>query len=127
MVRTKADAYTKAASKAPRKQHILRGGNSPAASKNGKVNKYAGGNPYCPRPTPSWQKPITSFFAKCDEQEENMPPEASACASETSQLPTEENQMIAVDDQQPCCSGYRPEPGPSGSNDVKDFSSDDDS
>lgn len=24
--------------------------------------KYSGGNPYCPRETPAWQKPITSFF-----------------------------------------------------------------
>lgn len=25
-------------------------------------NKYAGGNPVCPRPTPKWQKGIGDFF-----------------------------------------------------------------
>lgn len=25
-------------------------------------NKYAGGNPVCPRPTPTWQKGIGDFF-----------------------------------------------------------------
>ena len=30
----------------------------------GKVNKYAGGNAYCPRPTPEWQKGIGAFIVK---------------------------------------------------------------
>lgn len=28
--------------------------------------KYSGGNPYCPRETPAWQKPITQFFQHHD-------------------------------------------------------------
>ena len=30
---------------------------------SGKANKYAGGNAYCPRPTPDWQKGISGFLS----------------------------------------------------------------
>ncbi|KAM4677601.1 PCNA-associated factor [Discoglossus pictus] len=72
MVRTKADAvassgsYRKAvAARAPRKAF----GSSPSASNSATSppskksdGKYAGGNPVCVRPTPTWQKGIGDFF-----------------------------------------------------------------
>jgi len=36
---------------------------------SGKVGKYAGGNPVCDRPTPDWQKGISSFLKKLPEKE----------------------------------------------------------
>ncbi|XP_030627722.1 PCNA-associated factor [Chanos chanos] len=70
MVRTKADSvpstYRKAvAASAPRKSlGASSSSNSPNNSQAGTPakNKYAGGNPVCPRPTPSWQKGIGDFF-----------------------------------------------------------------
>lgn len=41
-------------------------------------NKYAGGNPVCPRPTPTWQKGIGDFFGgppRKPEKENQMPQE----------------------------------------------------
>ncbi|KAM4748405.1 PCNA-associated factor [Rhinophrynus dorsalis] len=72
MVRTKADSagssgsYRKAvAARAPRKAFA----SNPSASNHvtsptGKKSesKYAGGNPVCVRPTPTWQKGIGDFF-----------------------------------------------------------------
>ncbi|XP_022251472.1 PCNA-associated factor-like [Limulus polyphemus] len=68
MVRTKGDNCAKkaVAAKAPRKALSTSAAgcsssmSSPARS--AKADKYAGGNPYCPRPTPSWQKEISAFF-----------------------------------------------------------------
>ncbi|XP_026057796.1 PCNA-associated factor-like [Carassius auratus] len=71
MVRTKADsvpgAYRKAvAASAPRKSLGASGSvnahSSGAQSGTPAKSKYAGGNPVCPRPTPSWQKGIGDFF-----------------------------------------------------------------
>ncbi|GIY03481.1 hypothetical protein CDAR_622631 [Caerostris darwini] len=64
MARTKADAAKKAGGKAPRKIHVLRNETGSAKGGKGKSDRYSGGNPYCPRPTPEWQKPITGFFSK---------------------------------------------------------------
>ncbi|XP_029993269.1 PCNA-associated factor [Sphaeramia orbicularis] len=71
MVRTKADSvpatYRKAvAAAAPRKSLGSSSANSASSSSSqsstpGK-GKYAGGNPVCPRPTPTWQKGIGDFF-----------------------------------------------------------------
>ncbi|KAK2834783.1 hypothetical protein Q7C36_015484 [Tachysurus vachellii] len=73
MVRTKADSvpssYRKAvAASAPRKSlgasssgNYSSSSSSSQASTPGK-NKYVGGNPVCPRPTPKWQKGIGDFF-----------------------------------------------------------------
>ncbi|GAB1869199.1 PCNA-associated factor [Camponotus japonicus] len=63
MVRTKADRVpSKAvASKAPRKAST----GTPVRKNNGRKNvgkSHGGGNPYHPRDTPEWQKPITSFM-----------------------------------------------------------------
>ncbi|KAL2738475.1 PCNA-associated factor-like [Vespula maculifrons] len=60
MVRTKADRIpTKAmGAKAPHKIASTTG-----AKKSGNRGKsYSGGNPYHPRETPEWQKPITNFM-----------------------------------------------------------------
>ncbi|XP_036391762.1 PCNA-associated factor-like [Megalops cyprinoides] len=70
MVRTKADGvpgtYRKAvAATAPRKSLVSSSSaNSASCSQAGTPakNKYAGGNPVCPRPTPTWQKGIGDFF-----------------------------------------------------------------
>ncbi|KAM3609545.1 uncharacterized protein V6R79_016656 [Siganus canaliculatus] len=70
MVRTKADSvpgtYRKAvAASAPRKSLGSSSANSSACSSQSATpakNKYAGGNPVCPRPTPTWQKGIGDFF-----------------------------------------------------------------
>ena len=48
---------------------------SPCHTFSGK-NKYAGGNAVCDRPTPDWQKDISSFFIKPKNTEkENAEPE----------------------------------------------------
>ncbi|XP_053175591.1 PCNA-associated factor [Scomber japonicus] len=70
MVRTKADSvpgtYRKAvAATAPRKSLGSSAANSSASSSQASTpakGKYAGGNPVCPRPTPTWQKGIGDFF-----------------------------------------------------------------
>ncbi|CAF89754.1 unnamed protein product [Tetraodon nigroviridis] len=69
MVRTKADSvpgsYRKAvAASAPRKSLGSSSTNSSPSSQcsTPAKNKYAGGNPVCPRPTPTWQKGIGDFF-----------------------------------------------------------------
>uniref|UniRef100_W5L4X7 PCNA-associated factor n=1 Tax=Astyanax mexicanus TaxID=7994 RepID=W5L4X7_ASTMX len=71
MVRTKADSvpgsYRKAvAASAPRKSlGASSSANSSSSSSQAGTpakNKYAGGNPVCPRPTPTWQKGIGDFF-----------------------------------------------------------------
>ncbi|XP_061532376.1 PCNA-associated factor isoform X2 [Phycodurus eques] len=66
MVRTKADSvpgsYRKAvAASAPRKSLGSSAPNAASSSSSAK-NKYAGGNPVCVRPTPTWQKGIGDFF-----------------------------------------------------------------
>ncbi|CAG5958482.1 PCNA-associated factor [Menidia menidia] len=70
MVRTKADsvpgAYRKAvAASAPRKSLGASSSNGACSSSQATTpakNKYGGGNPVCPRPTPTWQKGIGDFF-----------------------------------------------------------------
>ncbi|XP_077425273.1 PCNA-associated factor [Vanacampus margaritifer] len=71
MVRTKADSvpgsYRKAvAASAPRKSLGSSASNSASFSSSQAStpakNKYAGGNPVCVRPTPTWQKGIGDFF-----------------------------------------------------------------
>ncbi|XP_028678649.1 PCNA-associated factor [Erpetoichthys calabaricus] len=84
MVRTKADSapasYRKAvAATAPRKSlGASSSANSSAGSSSGtpSKNKYAGGNPVCPRPTPTWQKGIGDFFGgpgRKPEKENKLP------------------------------------------------------
>ncbi|KAM9854205.1 PCNA-associated factor [Aulostomus maculatus] len=85
MVRTKADSvpasYRKAvAASAPRKSL---GSSSTNSSSSGQAatpakSKYAGGNPVCPRPTPTWQRGIGDFFggpSRKPEKENQRPQE----------------------------------------------------
>ncbi|XP_073798540.1 PCNA-associated factor [Danio rerio] len=86
MVRTKADGvpgtYRKAvAASAPRKS-LGASGSSNAQSGSAQSgtpakSKYAGGNPVCPRPTPTWQKGIGDFFGGPSRkpEKENLHPE----------------------------------------------------
>ncbi|XP_029430278.1 PCNA-associated factor [Rhinatrema bivittatum] len=68
MVRTKADSnsgsYRKAvAARAPRKTFGASVSNTVTSPSGKKAeSKYAGGNPVCVRPTPTWQKKIGDFF-----------------------------------------------------------------
>ncbi|KAK3088857.1 hypothetical protein FSP39_024659 [Pinctada imbricata] len=99
MVRTKADAGSSSSgagrkavgARAPRK--ALGGASSSSSvsdSPSGKNAKYAGGNPACPRPTPEWQKEISSFFKSPCKGKENATPQeednteqsTAACSSE---------------------------------------------
>ncbi|XP_078388680.1 PCNA-associated factor [Cetorhinus maximus] len=85
MVRTKADgpsastgSFRKAvAARAPRKAlGCTSTANTSLTSPGKKENKYAGGNPVCPRPTPKWQKGIGEFFggpSKQPEKENTVP------------------------------------------------------
>ncbi|XP_061780356.1 PCNA-associated factor [Nerophis lumbriciformis] len=89
MVRTKADsvpgAYRKAvAASAPRKSLGSRSANASSSSSYSSdsatpvKNKYAGGNPVCQRPTPTWQKGIGDFFGgpgMKPEKENQSPPQ----------------------------------------------------
>ncbi|XP_037767407.1 PCNA-associated factor isoform X1 [Chelonia mydas] len=92
MVRTKADcggaggAYRKVvAARAPRKalgSSSANAGPSPPAKKV--ESKYAGGNPVCVRPTPTWQKGIGEFFRQSSrhaEKENQMPDDEEAGSS----------------------------------------------
>ncbi|XP_066995914.1 PCNA-associated factor isoform X2 [Anabrus simplex] len=59
MVRTKADPGAKAVGGKSTRKPL------PPSSAGGSSDnkaKHGGGNPYCPRETPSWQKEITKFF-----------------------------------------------------------------
>ncbi|XP_007567612.2 PCNA-associated factor [Poecilia formosa] len=88
MVRTKADSvpasYRKAvAASAPRKSLGSSSANASSSSNghssNPAKNKYAGGNPVCPRPTPTWQKGIGDFFGgppRKPEKENQKPTES---------------------------------------------------
>ncbi|CAL7937786.1 unnamed protein product [Xylocopa violacea] len=62
MVRTKADRVpTKVVGgKAPHKS--VKSTPVKKTSSGNKGKNYSGGNPYHPRETPEWQKPITSFL-----------------------------------------------------------------
>ncbi|XP_043084351.1 PCNA-associated factor [Puntigrus tetrazona] len=71
MVRTKADgvpgSYRKvvaasATRKTPSASGSVNAHSSGAQSGTPAKNKYMGGNPVCPRPTPQWQKGIGDFF-----------------------------------------------------------------
>ncbi|XP_046744829.1 PCNA-associated factor-like [Diprion similis] len=111
MVRTRADAgATRAAgAKAPRKNL---GGVSArmvianAFADKGKGKDHSSGNSYCPRETPDWQKPITSFFQrpstesgegslewkdKMNESVDAEPAAASATSSPSGLTSTEDN------------------------------------
>uniref|UniRef100_A0A1B6KGJ9 PCNA-associated factor n=1 Tax=Graphocephala atropunctata TaxID=36148 RepID=A0A1B6KGJ9_9HEMI len=68
MVRTKDTASVKVVgAKAPRKVTPSAATSSVGSSSSGdSKKKCSGGNPYFPRETPAWQKPITQFFGTSD-------------------------------------------------------------
>ncbi|XP_008571661.1 PREDICTED: PCNA-associated factor-like isoform X2 [Galeopterus variegatus] len=90
MVRTKADSvpgtYRKVvASQAPRRVlgSSTSATNSMLLSSKQAENKYAGGNPVCVHPAPTWQKEIGEFFRlspKDSEKENQIPEEAGNSA-----------------------------------------------
>ncbi|XP_077515540.1 PCNA-associated factor-like [Amblyomma americanum] len=94
MARTKADGASRAVgAKSFRKTmstpRSASSSSSPASRKTTKGGKSSGGNSYCPRPTPSWQKEIANFLAKPkvsnDEQESSEGASSSdACDSSAS-------------------------------------------
>ncbi|XP_039346144.1 PCNA-associated factor isoform X2 [Mauremys reevesii] len=73
------------AARAPRKalgSSSANAGPSPPAKKV--ESKYAGGNPVCVRPTPTWQKGIGEFFGQSSrhaEKENQMPDDEEAGSS----------------------------------------------
>nr|CAB3258526.1 PCNA-associated factor-like [Phallusia mammillata] len=78
MVRTKANTASAsvrvAAEKAPRKNFSSGRSSSDFSSPSGKKEKHSvGGNPVCARPTPTWQKPIASFFTATLKQQPEKP------------------------------------------------------
>ncbi|XP_037511600.1 PCNA-associated factor [Rhipicephalus sanguineus] len=85
MVRTKADGASRAVgAKAFRKSMSSPGGassSSSPSSRKPKGDKYGGGNSYCPRPTPPWQKEISGFLVKASTPEEENQPQTSETAS----------------------------------------------
>ncbi|XP_051547869.1 PCNA-associated factor-like [Myxocyprinus asiaticus] len=115
MVRTKADSvpatYRKAvAASAPRKSlgasgsvnaHSSGGAQSGTPAKN----KYAGGNPVCPRPTPIWQKGIGDFFGGPSRkpEKENLHPasdDEEAGGSGVTKAPRKSRPIIDDDDEE---------------------------
>uniref|UniRef100_A0A1B6G4T3 PCNA-associated factor n=1 Tax=Cuerna arida TaxID=1464854 RepID=A0A1B6G4T3_9HEMI len=66
MVRTKDSASVKVVgAKAPRKISSTTTSTAVSSGSDSK-KKHSGGNSYCPRETPAWQKPITQFFGTSD-------------------------------------------------------------
>ncbi|KAG7468304.1 hypothetical protein MATL_G00141430 [Megalops atlanticus] len=111
MVRTKADSvpatYRKAvAASAPRKSlGASSSANTAGSSQSGTPakNKYAGGNPVCPRPTPTWQKGIGDFFggpSRKPEKENQLPvsDEEEAGGSGVSKAPRKSRPLPVEDD-----------------------------
>nr|XP_037291755.1 PCNA-associated factor-like [Rhipicephalus microplus] len=91
MVRTKADGASRAVgAKSFRKSLSSPGGASSSSSpgsRKTKGDKYGGGNSYCPRPTPSWQKEISKFLVKANTPDTASTSDASdsgACGSSSS-------------------------------------------
>ncbi|XP_063053827.1 PCNA-associated factor [Engraulis encrasicolus] len=111
MVRTKADGvpgtYRKAvAASAPRKS--LGASSSANASCSSPTSaaaksKYAGGNPVCPRPTPTWQKGIGDFFggpSRKPEKENELPVSDEEEAGGSSSAPAPRRARPLSDDEE---------------------------
>ncbi|XP_050045599.1 PCNA-associated factor-like [Dermacentor andersoni] len=88
MVRTKADGASRVVGAKSFRKTV----SSPAAasssssptSRKTKGDKYGGGNAYCPRPTPPWQKEISGFLVKTSASEDDREqPSEAATSSDT--------------------------------------------
>ncbi|XP_077056283.1 PCNA-associated factor [Siphateles boraxobius] len=124
MVRTKADsvpgAYRKAvAASAPRKSLGASGSmnaqSGGAQSGTPAKGKYAGGNPVCPRPTPTWQKGIGDFFGGPGRkpEKENLHPEEEEeeeDAGGSTKAPRKSRHIINEDDEEAGGSGVTKAP-----------------
>ncbi|KAK7121144.1 hypothetical protein R3I93_022285 [Phoxinus phoxinus] len=128
MVRTKADSvpgtYRKAvAASAPRKSLGASGSmnaqSGGAQSGTPAKGKYAGGNPVCPRPTPTWQKGIGDFFGGPGRkpEKENLHPnedddeeEEEAGGSGVTKAPRKSRPIIEEDDEEAGGSGVTKAP-----------------
>lgn len=93
MVRTKANcgATRATAEKATRKNLGGTSSRVDLGSPSSKKDKLVGGNAVYPRPTPTWQKPINSFFAapKAEENHEgNKENTGSPLKSNSSETPS---------------------------------------
>ncbi|XP_061077319.1 PCNA-associated factor [Conger conger] len=112
MVRTKADSvpgtYRKAvAATAPRKSLGASSSANASFSQTGTPakGKYAGGNPVCPRPTPTWQKGIGDFFGgpgRKPEKENQLPvsDDEEAGGSGASKAPRKSRPLPDDDDEE---------------------------
>uniref|UniRef100_A0A452I873 PCNA-associated factor n=1 Tax=Gopherus agassizii TaxID=38772 RepID=A0A452I873_9SAUR len=93
------------AARAPRKALGSSSANAGASPPAKKVeSKYAGGNPVCVRPTPTWQKGIGEFFRQSSrhaEKENQMPDDEEAGSSGigrlTKKLAVKEADTVAYD------------------------------
>ncbi|XP_070386349.1 PCNA-associated factor-like [Dermacentor albipictus] len=89
MVRTKADGASRVVgAKSFGKTLSSRAGASSSSSptsRKTKGDKYGGGNAYCPRPTPPWQKEISGFLVKtsASEDDNREQPSETATSSDT--------------------------------------------
>ncbi|XP_056091373.1 PCNA-associated factor [Rhinichthys klamathensis goyatoka] len=127
MVRTKADSvpgtYRKAvAASAPRKSLGASGSmnaqSGGAQSGTPAKGKYAGGNPVCPRPTPTWQKGIGDFFGGPGRkpEKENLHPneededDEEAGGSGVTKAPRKSRPIIDEDDEEAGGSGVTKAP-----------------
>ncbi|KAG1929649.1 PCNA-associated factor [Pimephales promelas] len=82
--------------------------------------KYAGGNPVCPRPTPTWQKGIGDFFGGPGRkpEKENLHPneededdeEAGGSSSSATKAPRKSRPIIEEDDEEAGGSGVTKAP-----------------
>ncbi|KAI4498397.1 hypothetical protein M0802_006576 [Mischocyttarus mexicanus] len=94
MARTKADRLPAKAvgAKAP---HKVSSTKTVGAKKTGnnKGKNYSGGNPYHPRKTPDWQKPITNFMNESINQANDIVPTSNINDNKENQSDT-----LIVDD-----------------------------
>lgn len=88
MVRTKADGASRAVGAKSFRKTMSSAGSSSSSSSPGsrkvKGDKSGGGNPYCPRPTPAWQKEIAGFLVKQKAPEEGQQSSGAGSSSEAS-------------------------------------------
>lgn len=87
MVRTKADGASRAVGAKSFRKTMSAAGSSSSSSSPGS-RKVKGdknvGNPYCPRPTPAWQKEIDGFLVKQKAIEEEQQSSGGASSSGSS-------------------------------------------
>ncbi|CAH0391893.1 unnamed protein product [Bemisia tabaci] len=87
MVRTRETATIRVVgAKAPRKAAAFPSTSQSSDESSGK--KYSGGNSYCPRETPAWQKNITCFFGSSSSNKDKDEESLSKSSSDDSSVKT---------------------------------------